>query len=147
MYLIDKDKITSLLNFMEKRCLQLDEVINAKGIAGDLARERYAEVLIASILDVGHLLIDGFMMRDAGSYEDIICILADEQVIPQEEKPALIKFVSLRAVFLREYEAIDEVKILNAIIAVTEVLQYFPQHIRTYLEKEAIVAHAFGKKS
>ncbi|WLV23882.1 DUF86 domain-containing protein [Aciduricibacillus chroicocephali] len=147
MYLIDKDKITDLLNFIEKRQSQFDEVITCQGNIGDLARERYAEVLIASILDVGHLLIDGFMMRDAGSYEDIICILVDEQVIPEAERSALIGFISMRAMLMRSYDVLDAEEVLKALLSAKESLQRFPLHIRTYLKKEANVAHAFGKKS
>ena len=35
------------------------------------------------MMDVGNLMIDGFIMRDPGSYEDIIDILIDEKVITQ----------------------------------------------------------------
>lgn len=31
-------------------------------------------------------MIDGFIMRDPGSYEDIIDILVDERVIPKDTK-------------------------------------------------------------
>ena len=33
-----------------------------------------------SMMDVGNLMIDGFIMRDPGSYEDIIDILVDEKL-------------------------------------------------------------------
>lgn len=53
-----------------------------------LALERLVQLLIESIIDVGNMMIDGFIMRDPGSYEDIIDILEDEKVIPQSESSA-----------------------------------------------------------
>ena len=37
--------------------------------------------VIESIIDVGNTMIDGFIMRDPGGYEDIIDIMEDEKVI------------------------------------------------------------------
>ena len=41
-------------------------------------------------------MIDGFIMRDPGSYEDIIDILDDEKVITTEMSEGFKKIVSLR---------------------------------------------------
>ena len=50
--------------------------------------ERITHNTIESFMDVGNLIIDGFIMRDPGSYDDIIDILIDEKVIASEmEKP------------------------------------------------------------
>ena len=48
-----------------------------------LALERMVQISIDSVLDVGNAMIDGFIMRDPGSYEDIIDILLDEKVITE----------------------------------------------------------------
>ena len=52
-----------------------------------LALERVNYLLIESIIDVGNSMIDGFIMRDPGSYEDIIDILVDEKVMERRIKP------------------------------------------------------------
>lgn len=147
MYLIDKEKVVALLDFMEDRLAQFDDILVLEGLPGDLACERYAEVLIAAILDVGHMMIDGFMMRDAGSYEDIICILADEQVITEGAKPVLIEFVTMRSKLMRDYVSLDHKIIRKTIASSKAELQAFPQRVRNYLQTEEKVAHAFGKKT
>lgn len=44
------------------------------------------------MLDVGNAVIDGFIMRDPGSYEDIIDILQDEKVISEEKAMQFKRF-------------------------------------------------------
>ena len=49
------------------------------------ALERIVHLLVECILDTGNDMIDGFIMRDPGSYDDIMDILVDEKVVPTEE--------------------------------------------------------------
>ena len=82
MYFVDRNQISESLNHMEN-LLELYGNENGwqKDIIHSLALERIANVLIESIIDVGNTMIDGFIMRDPGSYEDIIDIMEDERVI------------------------------------------------------------------
>lgn len=41
-------------------------------------------------------MIDGFIMRDPGSYDDIMDILVDEKVVTEEEGTHLKQFISYR---------------------------------------------------
>ncbi len=59
------------------------------------ALERIAHVIIESIIDVGNSMIDGFIMRDPGSYEDIIDIMEDEKVITAEMADPLKHVIEL----------------------------------------------------
>ena len=85
MYFVDRNQISESLNHME---VLLELYGNENGwqqdIIHSLALERIANVLIESIIDVGNSMIDGFIMRDPGSYEDIIDIMEDERVITSE---------------------------------------------------------------
>ncbi|MEB4616704.1 DUF86 domain-containing protein, partial [Leucobacter sp. M11] len=58
-----------------------------------LGLERIGHTLIESVLDVGNSMIDGFIMRDPGSYEDIIDILLDEKVINDEMSKDLKRLI------------------------------------------------------
>src|SRR5690606_36925663 len=51
-----------------------------------LAQERALHIAIEVVTDVGSYLIDGFLMRDASSYEDIVEITAGEGVYPDGMK-------------------------------------------------------------
>ena len=54
-------------------------------------------------MDVGNLIIDGFIMRDPGSYEDIIDIFVDEKVITTDMEAPLKAVVGLRKMLVSEF--------------------------------------------
>ena len=85
MYFVDRIKIEQMLRFLETQLERLEEKKewNQDEFA-QLALERMVQISIDSVLDVGNAMIDGFIMRDPGSYEDIIDILLDEKVITNE---------------------------------------------------------------
>lgn len=68
-----------------------------------LAQERILHLAIESVTDVGNLLIDGFMMRDPSSYEDIVEILKTEEVLDTATADDLIELVRYRKLLLQEY--------------------------------------------
>ncbi len=53
-------------------------------------------------------MIDGFIMRDASSYEDIVQILQDEAVFDEETGSVLVELVKLRRPLVQHYYELDE---------------------------------------
>ena len=76
-----------------------------------LALERVGHNMIESIIDVGNSMIDGFIMRDPGGYDDIIDILTDEKVIPQEMDAPLKEVIEFRKELVRQFYAVDHKKL------------------------------------
>lgn len=107
------------------------------------ALERIVHVLVECILDTGNDMIDGFIMRDPGSYDDIMDILVDEKVVPEEEGSQLKKLVSCRKTLVQQYQEVDHHDLLQVISEVEHALQVFPNRIRTYLEQELGPVSAF----
>src|SRR4051794_2574038 len=68
-----------------------------------LAQERTLHLAIETVTDIGSMIIDGFLMRDAGSYEDMVEILRQEAVFPQRLAPTLLQLISLRKPLVQEY--------------------------------------------
>lgn len=71
MYFVDRDKIERLLLYMDGLVQELDQHQYASFME-KLSLERIVHMTIESMLDVGNMMIDGFIMRDPGSYNDII---------------------------------------------------------------------------
>ncbi|ELK46973.1 DUF86 domain-containing protein [Halobacillus sp. BAB-2008] len=101
-----------------------------------LLLERTTHVTIEAILDVGNMMIDGFIMRDPGSYEDIIDILTDEQVLPKGEAEAYKAFIGLRKMIVQEYTAVDHQEISGIWNQYKAVILSFPEKVRSYLDTE-----------
>ena len=144
MYFIDRNQIGESLDYMEEL---LAIYRNGSSWADDeirsLALERIVHVIIESIIDVGNSMIDGFIMRDPGSYEDIIDIMEDERVITTEMAVPLKKVIELRKVLVREFTKVDVAKIDTIFLEEIDVLEEFPNKVRHYLENELGPVSAF----
>lgn len=111
-----------------------------------MALERMVHVMIESILDVGNMMIDGFIMRDPGSYEDIIDILIDEKVLPAEQETAFKDIVGWRKKIVNEYQDVHHEALYTTVNQHQMELSQFSKHIRLYLQNELGVANAFSNK-
>lgn len=100
------------------------------------AGQRLLQLAIESITDIGSLLIDGFIMRDPGSYQDIIEILMDERVVSGEYGDRLIGLVNLRNWITKEYLHIGKDRLFEELSCYTEDVGRFEPCIRAYLQKE-----------
>ncbi|AOZ89441.1 hypothetical protein BK049_12515 [Bacillus xiamenensis] len=143
MYFVDRKKIEETLRFFEE---QYDLMRSHQTWTSPLekkALERIVHLLVECILDTGNDMIDGFIMRDPGSYDDIMDILVDEKVVPTEEGTQLKKLVSCRKTLVQQYQEVVHHDLLQVISEVEQSLQVFPRRIRTYLEQELGPVSAF----
>ncbi|MGM0845846.1 MAG: DUF86 domain-containing protein [Bacillota bacterium] len=143
MYFVDREKIEEILLYMEKQLGVFHAQDQWKSPIEKLALERISHVLIESILDTGNAMIDGFIMRDPGSYEDIIDILLDEKVITKEMEVSLKEVIFFRKMVVQEYTNIDHEAVEKSLSDHMEVLKAFPGHVREYLINELGPVSAF----
>ncbi|MBH0231036.1 DUF86 domain-containing protein [Halobacillus yeomjeoni] len=144
MYFVDREKIEQILQYMEK---VLHSVSSQKfnDFNELLALERMTHINIEAIIDVGNMMIDGFIMRDPGSYEDIIDILTDEQVLPEEEMENYKSFIRLRKSVVQHYDSIDHEELKKVWNEQMPSIEAFPNRIRDYLTNELGPVSAFSK--
>jgi uncharacterized protein YutE (UPF0331/DUF86 family) len=106
MYYVDRNQIEERTRFVPY-IIEASERLSLSWDASNpihvLAQERVLHLAIEVITDVGSLLIDGFLMRDASSYEDIITVLIVEKVFPKELEIPLIQLVKLRKPLVQDY--------------------------------------------
>ncbi|MFS0559632.1 DUF86 domain-containing protein [Terribacillus sp. 179-K 1B1 HS] len=145
MYFVDKRKIEAILTYMEE--LLAAEMTPSEELSGKLAAERRAQLLIEGILDTGNSVIDGFIMRDPGSYDDIIDILADEQVIAENTAPAFKEIIALRKMLTGDYLHVDHQKLAGTMEKHLDLLRHYVEWVRAYLVNETRTASAFARSS
>lgn len=100
------------------------------------AQERALHLAIEVVTDIGSYLIDGFIMRDASSYEDIIGITAEEQVFPASLAATLIELVRLRKPLVQEYYQWPVRQLHPLTMKLPDVLEQFDASVRGYLDRE-----------
>ncbi|MFJ6210114.1 DUF86 domain-containing protein [Lysinibacillus sp. NPDC092081] len=144
MYFVDRNKITKNLQYLDGllAILESDDSWLENDIK-KLAIERIGHNVMESMMDVGNLMIDGFIMRDPGSYEDIIDILIDEKVVSTEMEAPLKAVVGLRKMLVREFTDVDVQEVVNVLTTTLPTLKQFSPAVNSYLTNELGPVSAF----
>ncbi len=145
MYFVDREKIEKTLQFIEGQVEVFQTLNEINDDVKKRALERVAHTLIDSVLTVGNAMIDGFIMRDPGSYEDIIDILLDEKVITEDMAEQFKTFLPYQKQLVHDYIQIEHQQLFNALKNCLEAFIHFPKKVRQYLEQELTGVTAFKK--
>lgn len=137
MYEVDIARIKHLLAELQTCLTVLDDVHKHKEqkIVARFAAARALHIAIECVTDIGTALIDGFIMRDPGSYEDIVEIMKDENVLPAEEADHVKRLVEYRRKLVTRYLEIGPEDMVH-MTDLAQSLQQFPERITDYLEAE-----------
>lgn len=100
------------------------------------AEERLLHLAVELVTDVGSLLIDGFLMRDASSYEDIIDILRVEGVFEERQFEPLYELVKLRKPLVQEYATLKRDSLHPLTQQLPGILPPFSDSVRAFIVKE-----------
>jgi len=145
VYFVDRAKITKTLQHLDKLLAIVEGETNwLQNDISKLAIERIGHNVMEAMMDVGNLMIDGFIMRDPGSYEDIIDILVDEKVITPEMDAPLKEVVGLRKMLVREFTDVQDEEVVRILVTQLPVLQQFSPKVTDYLVNELGPVSAFS---
>ena len=144
MYFVDREAIEDKLHYLAKQI----ELFESKGSFDSseydqLILERLTQTMVDTVLDVGNAMIDGFIMRDPGSYEDIIDILVDEQVISTDMEKPFKAMLPFRKMIVQSYTQTKHEEVEAAVRENLAAFKVYPAKITAYLEKELGVVTAF----
>ncbi|QTN00203.1 MULTISPECIES: DUF86 domain-containing protein [Sediminibacillus] len=143
MYFVDRSIIERHLLYMDGLMNEFDQH-SYDSFLEKLSLERMTHMVIESMLDVGNMVIDGFIMRDPGSFSDIIDILVDETVLPAEEADGYKQVIELRKMLVKDYLNIDHEEILRVMKTNYASIEMFSSRINDFLDNETGVANTFS---
>lgn len=144
MYFVDRTKITKNLAHLDSLLAIFEQEGNwNQNDVTKLALQRIGHNIMESMMDVGNVMIDGFIMRDPGSYDDIIDILVDEKVITPEMDAPLKEVVGLRKMIVREFLEVDNAEIVRVLSNNMAALKQFSPKVEAYLINELGPVSAF----
>jgi uncharacterized protein YutE (UPF0331/DUF86 family) len=141
MYFVNHEQIEQRLLFIRVIVEACEEVI-ADWVEGEASllqqftQERVLHLAIESVTDVGSLLIDAFILRDASSYEDIIDILHGEQAFDDALAGFLLELVKLRKPLVQDYINWDRGTLQPILKQIPEALPKFVADVRVFMDKE-----------
>jgi len=139
MYYINQEQVETRLTFIGDICQALQAVAESweqRNPVVEFAQERALHLAIETVTDVGSLLIDGFMMRDASSYEDIVDVLYGENVFPQNRYEVLFELVKLRKPLVQQYIDFPRRELHSLTAVLPSVLLLFAEDVRAFIRKE-----------
>jgi len=144
MYFVDRNKITEQLNYMDELLEVYEKQSSWTTTALEkLAFERIVQVVIESMIDVGNSMIDGFIMRDPGSYEDIVDIMDDEEVITDEMVEPIKAVVAMRKALVSSFTTLDYEEMDGQMKKSLPALKEWSTRVTHYLENELGPVSAF----
>ncbi|PYI56141.1 DUF86 domain-containing protein [Paenibacillus flagellatus] len=141
MYYVNEEQIGERLAFIPSLAEAADKLSASWREGGPdvllaFAQERLLHLAVELVTDVGSLLIDGFLMRDASSYEDIVDILRVEGVFGDELSEPLQAIVRLRKPLVQEYAKLDRSGLHPLVGKLPDVLASFGESVRAFMAKE-----------
>lgn len=145
MYFVDREQIQATLQFLNRQIEFFESRQVWESPLEHAALERVAHTMIEAILDVGNAMIDGFIMRDPGSYEDIIDILIDEKVVTADMGASFKKIVLYRKMLVQNYTAVDHASLKESFANELPELKLFSDKVLEYLQNELGPVSAFKK--
>lgn len=143
MYFVDREKIEEILKYLERLIHLFSNQKDWSTPLEKAALERLNHMMIESVLDVGNSMIDGFIMRDPGSYDDIIDILMDEKVISAETGSSLKILIQYRKQLVQSYTDVDHRELQEIFSTHLQELANFAPNVRNYLTNELGPVSAF----
>lgn len=143
MYFVDRDKIETTLVYLEKQVSLFAGQQQWQTSLETAALERITQMMLESMLDIGNDVIDGFIMRDPGSYEDIIDILMDEKVVSTDTGNSLKVLIPFRKQLFQFYIEIDHVILKEQFAKHLPALTLFASNVRDFLKHELGPVSAF----
>jgi uncharacterized protein YutE (UPF0331/DUF86 family) len=139
MYYVDRNQIEERIRFVPY-IIEASERLSLLWDASDpiyvLAQERVLHLAIEVITDVGSLLIDGFLMRDASSYEDIITVLIFEKVFSKDLEIPLIQLAKLRKPLVQDYMHFERRSLHPSIKLLPSLLRNWEASVLLFMKQD-----------
>jgi uncharacterized protein YutE (UPF0331/DUF86 family) len=139
MYFVNEEQIASRLDYL-LRLAETARALTDRWRDGDpvleLAQERALHLAIEGVTDIGSLLIDAFILRDASSYEDIVDILRGEGAFDAETAGQLLELVKLRRKLVQDYVQWNAAGMHELTALLPGLLPRFVDQVRAFMAKE-----------
>lgn len=136
---IEKSLITSKLSKLreyqrflkELQTTSLDDFVSDFKIRG--AVERYLQVSIECVVDIGNEIISSLQLQRPERYRDIPYILAKAKIIPKTFAETVASMISFRNLLVHDYASINQNLVYEFLQTKLPDFETFTKHITKWL--------------
>jgi uncharacterized protein YutE (UPF0331/DUF86 family) len=138
---VDEELIKAKLAKMRQYLMYLEELRKASldEFKGDFrlsgSAERYLQVAIESVIDVGNEIISTLQLRRPERYRDISYILSEASIIPRGFADSVASMISFRNLLVHDYASLDLDLVYNFLQTRLGDFELFMRYIASWLGK------------
>ncbi|CAN7390489.1 DUF86 domain-containing protein [Paenibacillus sp. LjRoot56] len=141
MYFINHDQIDGRIQFLSvlaeaSQQLETKWAEGKKDLTWQLSQERVLHLAIETVTDIGSLLIDAFILRDASSYEDIVEIVHGEGAYSESLTETLLQLVKLRKPLVQDFVEWQRQDLHPLIPKLPAAFEEFAASVRAFIKSE-----------
>lgn len=100
------------------------------------AVERDLQLAIECVLDIGNHIIAAMGLREPERYQDIILILGEEGILPQEFAASFALAAGFRNILVHDYMEIDRMKVYEMLQEKLDDFGCFAGYVMEYMTRE-----------
>lgn len=130
-YLRDLEIYVKKLNLLQKE----DKVKVLKDWRVQAQVERYLQISIECLLNIGEMVINGFRFRKPQNYRDIIRILRENKILTSQTGKRLDELAKFRNILVHEYIDLDYEIIYSHLKKDPQVINKFIKSVKAFLAK------------
>jgi uncharacterized protein YutE (UPF0331/DUF86 family) len=125
-------KYVRILNSYRKHSIKdIDEDFTLRG-----AIERYLQVSLECVLDIGEMVISKEGLRKPETYREVIEILGDEGILPEEFAEKFAEAAKFRNILVHMYAEVDVEMLYEILQNNLGDFDEFAKHIARYLQRK-----------
>ncbi|RTE10045.1 DUF86 domain-containing protein [Paenibacillus whitsoniae] len=141
MYFINHEQINDRLAFLNVLAETSREIVaqwqqGTPSLAWQMAQERVLHLAIETVTDVGSLLIDAFILRDASSYEDIVEIVHGEGAYSESLTATLLQLVKLRKPLVQDFVDLERGELHPLMAVLPGAFEEFKASVAAFIKSE-----------
>ncbi len=127
-------KLNQYLKFLrELQKSTMEEFIGDFKISG--AAERYLQVAIECIIDIGNEIISSLQLKRPERYRDIPYILSEAKIIPKTFAETIDSMIGFRNLLVHDYSSINLNLVYEFLQTKLSDFEDFMKHVAKWLEK------------
>lgn len=127
-------RLKQYLNYLkELRKSSIEEFMGDFRVSG--STERYLQVAIESVIDIGNEIISSLQLKRPERYRDIPYILSEAEIIPENLAEAIASMIGFRNLLVHDYASINLTMVYEFLQTKLQDFEEFMKYVFKWLKE------------